>query len=62
VTKWYQLGTGYPAALSALKDFITNNFIPSLKVLSAHSGSCVTAQVIQRLNNSLFNTIRNIFQ
>ena len=47
LNKWYQLGSGYPEAVSALKDFITKSLIPDLQVLSVHSGSCVTAQVLR---------------
>ena len=47
VTKWYQQGSGYPEALETLKDFITQTFIPDIKVISCHGGSCVTAQVKQ---------------
>ena len=47
VTKWYQQGSGYPEALETLKDFITETFIPDIKVGSFHGGSCVTAQVKQ---------------
>ena len=47
LNKWYQLGSGYPEAVSALKDFITKSLIPDLQFLSVHSGSCVTAQVLR---------------
>ena len=43
---WYRDGKGDPEAVDNLASFITEQFIPSLKVLSVHGGCCVTAKVI----------------
>jgi len=41
---WYIDGKGDPEAVDNLASFITEQFIPSLKVLSVHGGCCVTAK------------------
>ena len=53
LTKWYQTGNGYTEALETLKDFITKNFIPDIRVKSVHGGSCVTAQVTYQQQQQL---------
>ena len=50
LNKWYQQGSGYPEAVTTLRDFIIKNLIPDLEVLSVHSGACVTAQVMMLID------------
>jgi len=57
LTTWYQSGNGYSEALETLKDFITKNFIPDIRVKSIHGGSCVTAQVYYCYQQQQFQTI-----
>lgn len=43
--KWYESKNGNPEAVQQLASFITDHFIPDLKVLSVHGGCCVTSSV-----------------
>ena len=48
----YESGNGNAEAVKELAKFITDHFIPSLKVISVHGGCCVTAKVKhKKINN-----------
>ena len=44
---WYEDGKGNTEAVNELSAFITDQFIPSIHVVSVHGGCCVTAKVIK---------------
>ena len=54
ITYRYESGTGNAEAVKELGNFITDHFIPSLKVISVHGGCCVTAKVKQKKINTKF--------
>ena len=45
---WYEDGKGNKEAVNELSAFITDQFIPSIHVVSVHGGCCVTAKVITK--------------
>ena len=45
---WYEDGKGNTEAVNELSAFITDQFIPSIHVVSVHGGCCVTAKVIKK--------------
>jgi len=44
IINWYQ-GSGYPAAVEVLSDFIQKHFMPDVQVLDVKGVSCVIAKV-----------------
>jgi hypothetical protein len=44
--EWYQQGTGYPEAVEVLQNFIRENFMPDIEILSVHGAACVIAKVL----------------
>jgi hypothetical protein len=47
--EWYQQGTGYPEAVEVLQNFIRENFMPDIEILSVHGAACVIAKVLTQL-------------